>query len=497
MTFTSLPFILFLLTVFAVFTVIPARYRWIVLLVGSYFFYACFNAWYLLLVLAAVTAISNVCGALIYKNNCQKTKMYWMWTGVAANVLILVLIKYIPFIINNINSVLGLLSEKYELPSPHLLVSIGVSYFILQGISYLIDIYLEILEPEQHPGYFALSMCFFPKLLQGPIERSGNLLPQMQTYTIPSFETIRGGITLFLWGMFKKVVIADRISTYVDPVYNDVHAYSGLSLILATYLFAIQIYFDFSGYTDMALGTARLFNIRLTQNFNSPYLATSTADFWRRWHISFSSWILDYIFKPIQLSLRNWSPWGVPSALMVTFLISGIWHGASWCFIVWGGLHGIYLSVGTLFKKLRSKFIKTIGLENTRLLKYCQIAITFHLVCFAWIFFRAATITDALYVVQYSLLGIPQSLAAIGSDKSKFAKQLLMGKPEYDFMIIFGVVIFASVIGLWERRNKYPFGELMFLTRLPSSINGFFLGVVVYMIVFWGARSQSFIYLQF
>lgn len=487
MTFTSLPFILFLLAVFAVFAVMSARYRWIVLLVGSYFFYACFNAWYLLLVLAAVTAISYVCGALIHKSNCQKTKMYWMWTGVAANVLILVLMKYIPFIINNINSVLGLLSEKYQLPSPHLLVSIGVSYFIFQGISYLIDIYLEILEPEQHPGYFALSMSFFPKLLQGPIERSGNILPQMQTYAIPSLETIRGGITLFIWGMFKKVVIADRISTYVDPIYNDVHAYSGLSLILATYMFAIQIYFDFSGYTDMALGIARLFNIRLTQNFNAPYLATSTADFWRRWHISFSSWILDYIFKPIQLSLRNWRRWGVPFALLVTFLISGIWHGASWCFVVWGGLHGAYLSTSVLFKKQRSKLIKFMGLEKSQLLKVFQVVVTFHLVCFAWIFFRAASLSDALYIVRHSLTGFSESYAAIGS-------------AQFDFVIILLLVLFVTLIGFWERKHKQQNnieGEFMFLRRLPIAINGVFWGGIVYMILFWSASSQSFIYQQF
>ena len=487
MTFTSLPFILFLLAVFAVFTVMPTRYRWIVLIVGSYFFYACFNAWYLLLVLAAVTVISYVCGALIHKNNCQKTKLYWMWTGVGVNVLILVLIKYLPFIINNINYVLGLLSEKYELSSPHLLVSIGVSYFIFQGISYLIDIYLEILEPEQHLGYFALSMSFFPKLLQGPIERSGTILPQLQAFTIPPFETIRGGVTLLLWGMFKKVVIADRISTYVDPIYNDVHAYSGMSLILATYLFAIQIYFDFSGYTDMALGIARLFNIRLTQNFNAPYLATSTADFWRRWHISFSSWILDYIFKPIQLSLRNWNRWGVPFALLVTFLISGIWHGASWCFVVWGGLHGAYLSISVLFKKQRSKIIKLLGLEKSRLLNVFQVILTFHLVCFAWIFFRAASIKDAIYVIQHSLIGIPESIATIRSDK-------------FEFVIMLFLVSFVALIGLWERRHKPQNnieGEFTFLSRLPIAINGVFWGGIVYMILFWGASSQSFIYQQF
>ena len=214
------------------------------------------------------------------------------------------------------------------------------------------------------------------------------------------------GCCLFTWGLFKKVVIADRLGLYVDAVYNDVHAFTGLPLLLATYAYAFQIYMDFSGYTDMALGSARLFNINLTQNFNSPYLATSVADFWRRWHITFSRWILDYIFKPLQMQWRNWKNWGTATALVVAFLVSGIWHGASWGFVIWGGLHGLYMACSVFYKPYQKKLHKALGIEKTKFLKYWQIFVTFNLVSFAWIFFKANNLEDSVYVSSNLLNGI-------------------------------------------------------------------------------------------
>jgi len=231
MSFCSFPFVIFLVIIIALFAIIPAKSRWFVLLIGSYFFYACLNAWYLLLVLAAVTAINFGCSIFIHRSSCPKTKLTIMWMGIAANIGILVAMKYLPFLVDNLNKVLGLFPGKLAVPVPQLLASIGVSFFVFQGISYLVDIYLEVLEPERHPGYFALSLCFFPKLLQGPIERSGKLLPQIHALRIPSLDTVRAGMSLVIWGMFKKVVIADRIAAYVDPVYSNVHAWSGLASI--------------------------------------------------------------------------------------------------------------------------------------------------------------------------------------------------------------------------------------------------------------------------
>jgi alginate O-acetyltransferase complex protein AlgI len=210
---------------------------------------------------------------------------------------------------------------------------------------------------------------------------------------------MRIGLFMFVWGLFKKMVIADRLAWYVDPVYGNVHAYSGLPLLIATYCYTLQIYFDFSGYTDMALGSARLFNINLTQNFNRPYLAISIGEFWRRWHISFSRWILDYIFKPLQMSWRGHGRYGTALALIVTFLVSGGWHGATWGFVVWGGLHGVYLACSLFWKPWQKILHNKLGVAGSLRLKVWQTVITFNLVAFAWIFFRSGSLEDAWYVM--------------------------------------------------------------------------------------------------
>jgi alginate O-acetyltransferase complex protein AlgI len=261
-------------------------------------------------------------------------------------------------------------------------------------------------EPERHFGYFTLYLAFFPKLLQGPIERAGDLLPQLRGAGRFDQDNFRAGLLQFGWGMFKKAVIADRLALYANEVYGDPHAFTGLPLLIATYIYAFQIYYDFSGYTDMALGTARMLNVRLTRNFNAPYLARSLADFWRRWHISFSRWILDYLFKPLQMRLRDWKSAGTASALLVTFVLSGIWHGASWGFVIWGALHGLYLGASVFYKPLQKRIYRRLGLEKSKAQLLWQTAVTFNLVCFAWIFFRAASVSDAFYVASHLFDGV-------------------------------------------------------------------------------------------
>ncbi|WP_282578106.1 MBOAT family O-acyltransferase [Geomonas paludis] len=209
------------------------------------------------------------------------------------------------------------------------------------------------------------------------------------------------------------MVLADRLGIYADAVYNDVHAASAMQLVLGTYAYAFQIFMDFSGYTDMALGTARLFNINLTQNFNSPYLATSVADFWRRWHISFSRWILDYIFKPLQMQWRDWRTWGTALALVAAFLVSGIWHGASWGFVIWGGLHGLYMACSVFYKPYQKKIYQKLGIQKSPYLKYWQMLVTFHLVCLAWIFFRVNSLSDALYICTFKFLSAGRQGASL------------------------------------------------------------------------------------
>lgn len=401
MAFNSLTYFLFLPAVFLLFYMCRDKCRWLVLLGASAVFYGALKVPWLPAVLALVTVATYFFGIGLGRCSNETGRKRLLWLGIGANLLVLVSLKYLP-------AMLTALTPHPSPFAPHFstLVTVGVSYYVFQAISYLIDIYLEIEEPERHFGYFALYMAFFPKLLQGPIERAGDLLPQLKVKYEFDYDNMRSGMLMFAWGLFKKVVVADRLAQFVNTVYGDVHAYAGLPLVLATWLYAFQIYFDFSGYTDMALGTARMFNIRLTQNFNSPYLATSVADFWRRWHISFSRWILDFIFKPLQMRWRDWRTFGTALALVVTFLVSGIWHGASWGFVAWGLLHGIYLAASVYYRPLQKKIHKALGLEKTRLLNIWQTGVTFQLVCFAWIFFRANSLPDALYVVRHLFDGL-------------------------------------------------------------------------------------------
>jgi alginate O-acetyltransferase complex protein AlgI len=400
MTFTSPSYFLFLPVVYLVFYFSPDRWRWLVLLTASYGFYTSFKAPYLVAILLIVTGISYACGLRIAAHQDDAIRKRWLWIGSFACVVILALMKYLPFLESGANSIFGF-NSSFSAP----LISIGVSYFTFQAISYLADIYLEIEEPEHHFGRFALYMAFFPKLLQGPIERAGGLLPQLKQPYQFDYDAMRSGMMLFTWGLFKKLVVTNRLALYTDQVYNNVHNFTGLSLIVGTYAYALQIYFDFSAYTDMARGTGLMFGINLTENFNSPYMATSIADFWRRWHISFSSWILDYIFKPLQMGWRNWGQAGTALALIITFLASGIWHGASKCFVIWGLIHGIYLASSTYYRPYQKRFYKWLGVEKSLWLKWWQVFVTFNLVSLAWVFFRAPDLKTAWYVISNLFYG--------------------------------------------------------------------------------------------
>jgi alginate O-acetyltransferase complex protein AlgI len=471
MPFNSISYLLFLPTVYLIFHYSPDRWRWIVLLAGSYGFYAALKAPYLLAVLLMVTGVSYACGLRIAAHKI--TRKRWLWIGSFTCVAILALLKYLPFLGSQVNSIFGLKSTFSAT-----IISIGVSYFTFQAISYLANIYLEIEEPEHHFGHFALYMAFFPKLLQGPIERPGDLLPQLKKPYHFDYDSMRSGIILFTWGLFKKVVVADRLALYADQVYNNVHGYTGLSLIIGTYAFAFQIYFDFSGYTDMARGTGRMFGVNLTENFNSPYLATSIADFWRRWHISFSRWILDYIFKPLQMGWRNWGLAGTTLALIVTFLVSGLWHGVRWGFVIWGLLHGLYLATSTYYRPYQKRMYKWLGAENKKWVKWWQIFITFNLVNIAWVFFKANNLKDAWYVVSLCFYDI-----------NNLDSGLLLSQGKDNIVIlstaILSVLLAGKIIEAHQRINNIILRYIIYVSLVLACMN---LGI---------SKEVKFIYLGF
>jgi alginate O-acetyltransferase complex protein AlgI len=398
MSFTSIEFLIFTIATVSLYALVPQRFRWIPLLLASIAFYATLQAPYLMIALAVASLSSYIFGRLIGKAEGERRKRLLI-AGIGMNLLVLIGFRYL-------SDLIQLLTQPAAPGiAPTIFIAVGVSFFAFQGISYLADIYLDLIDPEDHLGRFCLYMAFFPKILQGPIERGGDLLPQLKDGLCFNESSAVKGLRRIAWGLFKKFVIANRLALFVDPVFTNVHNFTGFSLILAVYLYAFQLYFDFSGYTDIAIGLANLFNIRLSENFNQPYLARSISDFWRRWHMSFSRWILDYIFRPLQISWRSWGTRGIVAALIIAFAASGLWHGASWGFLVWGLLFGIYMAIEVVFTPWRKKFNRRFHWDRSRLAAFGQVFLTFNLVSFAWIFFRANSFSDALYAVTHLTTG--------------------------------------------------------------------------------------------
>ncbi len=368
MPLTSPGAVAFTLAVLATALVWPRRRLWLLLLLSSYGFYATWGPAFLPGVLAFVTLAGWRCGLRLESTPVERRGPV-LWLGLGLCLAPLLLLRGA--------GLLGL--------DP--LASVGVSYYCLQAVAYLLDVDQGVCAAEGHLGRFALHLAFFPKLIQGPIERAPRLLPQLAGLSRPTLADFQAGAQLFLWGLFQKVVVADRLAPFVDAAWSPERPQAGLSVLAGTYFFAAQVYFDFAGYTDMALGLGRLFGLRLTQNFNSPYLAGSIAEFWRRWHISLSTWLLDYLFRPLQLGLRDWRTWGTPVALVVTFLVSGLWHGTGTGFLAWGLLHGLYLGSSVLTARWRKSLQRRLGLAGSPWLRPLQVAVTFHLVCLSWVFF--------------------------------------------------------------------------------------------------------------
>lgn len=499
MTTNSFVYLVFVGFVFIIFYLVKGKYRWSLLLLASLIFYASHKAPNLLLALALVILISYYWGLRLKAAEKDRQKQLWLLSGILLNLVFLFLFRYLPVIVSSSPS----LSSNPTWSFLSGLLTIGVSFFILQAISYLIDIYLEVLEPERHLGTFALYLSFFPKLIQGPIERGGDLLPQLHRPYQFDYQNMRRGLWQIEQGLFKKLVIADRLAIFVNAVYNNVQTYTGIPLIIATYLYALQIYFDFSAYTDIALGVARLFGINLTQNFNSPYLADSIPEFWRRWHISFSRWILDYIFKPLQMFMREWKQWGSAAALIITFLLSGVWHGMTWGFIVWGLLHGIYMAASVFFSPFFNKLFKRLKLEKNNAFKVAQVFITFNLVSFTWIFFRAKTLTDAIYVVTHLLRGVGSSLRLLIRSLipqvnipgiTKFMQPYLLGQDNKSILILICVLVvalIAAIINARSKKKEFPLDQ-------PTFIRWGIYYLIVFAILFLGIfNSYQFIYNQF
>ena len=488
MLFNSLQFLIFFPIVVAIFFLIPQKRRWILLLIASYYFYMCWKVEYIVLIIIS-TLIDYFVTQKMDKLKQKAKKKKWLYLSLISNLGILFGFKYFNFINENIQSFFDHFNIFYNVPAYEALLPVGISFYTFQTLGYTIDVYNGKTKAQKHLGVFAVFVSFFPQLVAGPIERSNRLLPQFFKKHKFSYERARYGLQQMMWGFFKKVVIADRLAIVVDGVYNNLDNYSGSALIIATIFFTFQIYCDFSGYSDIAIGSARVMGFELMENFKRPYFSKSIAEFWRRWHISLSTWFRDYLYIP--LGGNRVVKWKWYYNLLITFLVSGLWHGANWTFIVWGALHGTYLISAIIIKNPKDKLLNFLRIKGSKIHHVYQIIFTFTLASFAWIFFRANNITDAIYVSSnlFTDVGDYTNLASMQ------LKLRGLGVGMNDLLISFGLIIFMEAFHLYERGGDV----WLKLKSKPKWLRWSVYYIIIFGILFLSphSRSNNFIYFQF
>ncbi len=397
MLFNSFSFLVFFPLVVIMYFALPQKFRWMLLLAASYYFYLSFKLEYFFLI-AISTIVSFYTAIWMGKTEDEVLRKRYLMLNMLANLGILFVFKYFNFALDSVNLALDAFNISHQFPMLRLLLPIGISFYTFQIIGYSLDVYYERVEPQKHLGIYALYVSFFPQLVAGPIERGGRLLPQFFEKHSFDYKRVREGLIIMIWGYFKKVVIADRIAGVVDAVYAEPGQFEGMGLIIATLLFAIQIYCDFSGYTDIAIGAAKVMGYDLMINFRRPFISQNISEFWRRWHISLSSWAKDYIYDPIAFKRKRWKIWGVVYAVFITFTLLGLWHGAKWAFIFFGLLQGLAfyyeMASGKIRRWVASKIPQAIY-------RNFSIMLTFLFFAFTGIFFRANNIMDGFYIAGH------------------------------------------------------------------------------------------------
>ncbi|MBD5522937.1 MAG: MBOAT family protein [Lachnospiraceae bacterium] len=402
MLFNSMSFGIFIVIVFILYYLVPHKYRWCFLLVASYIFYMNLHIGYGLLLFAS-TALTYALAGLLEQAPTAVQKKCYLLGGIVPLVLILLFYKTASPVIDRLNTLVNAGRLTIHPITVRILLPAGISFYFFQSMGYLIDVYRGKIPAERHFGYYALFVSFFPQLLAGPIGRADSLLPQYKKERPFVYENVTYGLKLMVWGYFKKLVIADVFAGVINKIYDNAASYVGLVFIVVTVMFAVEIYCDFSGYSDIAIGCAKLFGIDLMTNFKSPYFSFSIKEFWSRWHISLSTWFRDYVYIP--LGGNRVTKWRHSLNLLITFLVSGFWHGSSLTYVLWGGIHGLLQIVETwIYPKTRK------GVIVSRRKHWWQLPITFALLCFTWIFFRANSIQDAFWIISRLLWDIGRPL---------------------------------------------------------------------------------------
>lgn len=486
MLFNTVAYFIFLAVVFSLYWLLPWRLRYLLLFVASYYFYMQWNAFYALL-LAGVTLVSYIGGRLIESDEDAKKRRLVLFSCIIICLSVLSLFKYFNFFVQNMNYLLTMAHQPVLTWTSRLILPVGISFYTLQSLGYLIDVYRREVYAEKNLIKYALFVSFFPQLVAGPIERSKNLLTQLNTKKEFSMENLRRGALLILWGLFVKVVIADRAAIFVDAVYNQPSTYKGFFILMATLLFSVQIYCDFYGYSTIARGTALTLGIRLMDNFNAPYFSQSIKEFWRRWHVSLSSWFKDYLYIPLGGSrCRKERKW---FNLMVVFGVSGLWHGASLSFVFWGLLNGLYQVLADWLAPLRKR---GAALESKPMMKVLKTIITFFLITFAWLFFRANGFQKALSLLKSMLL---EGNWHIFYDGSLFT----LGITQPQFLVLLAAIVLLFVVDY----QKYKQVDMVsVLLHQPLLIRVFVEVLLVCWLLVFGCYGElydtaSFIYFQF
>ncbi len=485
MLFNSFEFLLFFPIVTLIYFLLPHKFRWFHLLIASCVFYMAFIPVYILILFLTII-VDYIAGIMIENAEGRRRKLF-LAMSIVANVGILGFFKYYNFFIDNVNHVFLWTHISANIPFLKIILPIGLSFHTFQAMSYTIEVYRGNQRSERHFGIYALYVMFYPQLVAGPIERPQNMLHQFHEKHEFEYDEVVAGLRMMLWGVFKKAVIADRLAVFTDPVFNNPYAYSATVMVIATVFFAFQIFCDFSGYSNIALGAARVMGFKLMVNFNWPYSAKSISEFWRRWHISLSTWFSDYIYNPISVSLRDYGLLAVVVASVITFFISGIWHGAAWHYIVWGGLHGVAIAYEVVTRKTRKKFFKKIPVWAGNII---GLTCTFSYVCFSYIFFRANNLKDAFYIVRKIPTAFSECAVMLKGHLPLLHMPLSSAR----------VILCVLAIGILELvhiiQNKRSLNIV--LQNQPWYLRWGIYYLFVFMILYMGVfQNRQFIYFQF
>ena len=478
MLFTSIAFAIFFSLVFIIYWAVPHKFRWPLLLAVSCYFYVSWNPKYVLLILFT-TAVSYAAGLILDGCESPQKKRITLAAALISCLGVLVFFKYFNFISESISSFLGLFAIKINPIIVKVTLPVGISFYTFQILSYVIDVYRGNIKAERNFGIYAACISYFPKLVAGPIERAGNLIPQLKSEKHFEYDKAAYGLKLMAWGYFKKIAIADILAVYVDKVYDGIGSMHGLDYALAILFFTIQIYCDFSGYSDIAIGASKLFGIDLMTNFKSPYFSKSVKEFWSRWHISLSTWFRDYVYIPLGGS--RCSPAKNYRNLLITFAVSGLWHGANWTFVIWGAMHGVLQILEKMFDSVLKKFR-----NRNRITGICSTLAVFIFCNLAWVFFRADKLSDAAYVIHHALIDLRDPgtyfAAACGLTKSALLKIFVT-------LVILGLFDYFSLktdVIEWVGRQKVLVQWMIYI------------GLVFLILIYAPVHNETqFIYAQF